>query len=491
MNQWQEMASSFLHSELVKKELSNDQLAYFVTQIGVPEATLSATKQLIDGELTPDFLSSCFHAIQQVNGYVTNYEVSQRDSIIRDRMYGFQYSLFSHDEQLFRHKSNTFYKNITAVDSSAFDGNKIVTLFTGAGGFDIGLEEAGFETAICVEIDPDSRETLHHNRPQWKIFDDSTNRIAGDIRSIRPEELLEFANLRQNEAALIIGGAPCQPFSNIGKRKGKHDPKNGDLFLEFVKMVKGIQPRAFIFENVAGITQRRHANVIRYMTEKFAGLGYGIACTILNAADYGVGQRRKRFFLLGIKGIKNPAFPLPTHYKGLKEWIKFTQKLDNVPNYIPKPWLTLKEVLDRIPSDSIHRDDYAVMRSSATIVERMKLIGPGENFKVLPMDMRPNCWKHGRHQGQDTFGRLRLDQPSVTIRTAAYNPTKGRYIHPTEHRGLNTIEMAAIQSFPYEWEFRCAGKKKVTLVSAGRQIGNAVPPLLAKALGLAIKTQLS
>ena len=120
----------------------------------------------------------------------------------------------------------------------------------------------------------------------------------------------------------------------------------------------------------------------------------------------------------------------------------------------------------------------------------MKLIEQGQNFKVLPFDMRPNCWKNGKHQGADTFGRLVADYPSVTIRTAAYNPAKGRYIHPFENRGLSTIEMAMLQDFPLEWIFRCHGREQVTLVSGGRQIGNAVPPGLAKALGLAIKKQM-
>ncbi|MFA6570637.1 MAG: DNA cytosine methyltransferase, partial [Bacteroidota bacterium] len=219
-------------------------------------------------------------------------------------------------------------------------------------------------------------------------------------------------------------------------------------------------------------------------------LGYGISYTILNSANYGVAQKRLRFFLIGIKNIENPAFPLPTHYSSEKDWLNFVSELDKTPDYIPKPYIKLKEVFEQIPNDIQNRSDYAVMNISDFVVERMKLIKQGENFKVLPMKMRPNCWKNGKHQGQDTFGRLRMDEPSVTIRTAAYNPAKGKYIHPIENRGLNTIEMATIQSFPLDWVIKCNNKDNVTLVSAGRQIGNAVPPLLAKALGEAIKLQL-
>ena len=134
----------------------------------------------------------------------------------------------------------------------------VVSLFSGAGGLDIGLEQAGFSTAVCVENDINCRETLKHNRSEWKVFEGPLwiedgvlrEREPGDIRSIEVDELLKFAGLKKGEVSLVVGGAPCQPFSNIGKKNGKHDKKNGDLFLEFVRMVKGVQPKEFIFENI-------------------------------------------------------------------------------------------------------------------------------------------------------------------------------------------------------------------------------------------------
>lgn len=367
---------------------------------------------------------------------------------------------------------------------------KVVSLFTGAGGLDIGLEAAGFETAVCVEINPDCRETLRYNRPGWKIFEDGTKRIPGDIRAIKTGELLDFGHISRGELSLVVGGAPCQPFSNIGKKRGKNDPINGDLFLEFVRIVKGLLPKAFIFENVSGITHAKHADVINYMRSKFEELGYGVSCTILNAADYGVAQKRERFFLLGLSGIENPAFPLPTHYKNREAWKQFTYNFDKIPETTPQKWRTLGDVLHSIPKNASKRNDYILMNISDVVQNRMKHIKPGQNFKALPMKLRPECWKSGKHQGHDTFGRPKLDEPSVTIRTSAYNPSKGKYIHPTENRGLSSIEMAAIQSFPKDWIFKYASGKNITLVSVGKQIGNAVPPLLAKAIGQAIMAQL-
>lgn len=400
------------------------------------------------------------------------------------------------------------YKNTKSktnfIDISDFSLGKnemhfpVVSLFSGAGGLDIGLEESGFQTAVCVEYDEDCRETLRYNRAQWKIFEDGVKvekgmikpRIPGDIRDIEVDELLKLAGLKKGEASLVVGGAPCQPFSNIGKKLGKNDEKNGDLFLEFVRIVKGVSPEAFIFENVVGITQQKHADVINYMVDKFKGLGYGISHTILNSANYGVPQRRERFFMIGIKGVENPSFPFPTHFRDEKHYETFVKEFDAFPAHNFKKWVSVEEAFKKMPKNQECRIDYALMNISDVVIKRMTYIKQGENFKVLPMNLRPDCWKSGKHQGNDTFGRIIADLPSCTIRTAAYNPAKGQYIHPFENRGLSTVEMAALQSFPLNWYFRCKGNDKVTLVSGGRQIGNAVPPLLAQALGVAIKKQI-
>lgn len=257
--------------------------------------------------------------------------------------------------------NNIKYINITDFNVAQKNKPTVVSLFSGAGGLDIGLEDAGYDTKVCVEIDEHCRETLKFNRPGWKVFEKSDGRLAGDIRHIKPEELLNLAGLKKGEVDLVVGGVPCQPFSNIGKKLGKDDPSNGDLFLEFVKMIRGIHPKAFIFENVVGITQKKHAQVIEYMKEQLAGLGYGLSFSVLNSADYGVPQKRERFFMIGIKGVENPAFPLPTHSKGQKEWNTFVKKLDEIPSQQPKKWLSVSSALSKISPKDYTRSDYAVM----------------------------------------------------------------------------------------------------------------------------------
>lgn len=493
---WNDQAKALLKDELSRRDISNEQLVRFLSAIGIKETKSGIDSKISRGTFSASFFIQVLSAIgcKSVNIPLPETELTNIKKAERKlRESKMRHTIFT-DE-----KTNTRYIDIEPLSQvSTKRKPTVISLFSGAGGLDIGLEQAGYETLVCVDNDQDCRETLKHNRPDWKVFESikyeedgkTHERLPGDVRYVQPEELLKLAGKKKGNVSLVVGGAPCQPFSNIGKKMGKDDEKNGDLFLEFVRIVKGVDPQAFIFENVAGITQKKHNEVIDYMVRQFTGMNYGISHTILNAANHGVGQRRERFFLIGIKNIDNPAFPLPSHYKDEKSWESFIKYFDVRPDTKPQPWITVQNVFDALPNDYKERSDYAVMGVSDIVGKRMRLIEQGQNFKVLPLELRPNCWKNGKHQGSDTFGRLVADLPSVTIRTAAYNSAKGRYIHPHEHRGLNTIEMAALQSFPYEWEFKSKGRDKVTLVSGGRQIGNAVPPTLAKALGQAIYIQL-
>ncbi|KKW38319.1 hypothetical protein A2454_03630 [Candidatus Peribacteria bacterium RIFOXYC2_FULL_55_14] len=335
----------------------------------------------------------------------------------------------------------------------------VVSLFSGAGGLDLGLEMAGYSTRACVEIDPVFRETMRRNRPDWNPLDD----FDGDVTCITSDLLLERADLTKGQVDLLVGGPPCQSFSNMGNRKGVKDAR-GRLFRDYLRLVYEIRPLGIIFENVEGIKQH---GVLDELQKELEAMGYKVKCETVIAADYGVPQKRKRVIVLGCLGVE-PRFPKPTH-----------SRFGDVPE--TKRWVTVGETFQKITVQDLLRPDCLGMNHSLEMVNRMKMVPPGGNFHDLPKKHLPDCWKSGKHQGQDTFGRLKLNEPSVTIRTSGYNPTKGRYIHPTENRGLNTLEMAALQSFPKDFMF--VGNLK----SVGVQIGNAVPPLLAKAIGEAMK----
>ncbi|MBS1713163.1 MAG: DNA cytosine methyltransferase [Armatimonadetes bacterium] len=342
-----------------------------------------------------------------------------------------------------------------------------VSLFSGAGGLDLGLERAGFQTLACVEKDADCAATLKANRPEWRLVGGRSSSGCGDVRDLDGSDVLKTVGLRRGDLDLVAGGPPCQSYSNLGLGLGESDPHNGDLAGHYLRLVEEIFPRSVLFENVEGFNQPKHGEARDRLIRGLESLGFSLAAGVLNAADFGDPQNRRRFVLIGAR-CGEARLPTPTHAGRHR---------------------TVAEALEDVRRWSPDRPDNVVMGIGATVKERMRHIGPGENFKVLPDRLRPPCWRSGKHQGADTFGRLRLDRPSVTVRTSSYNPTKGRYIHPTENRGLSTLEMAVLQSFPEEWRFVCAGRQ--SLVGIGRMIGNAVPVRLATALGRAVIVSLS
>jgi len=366
----------------------------------------------------------------------------------------------------------------------------VVSLFTGCGGMELGLEAAGFRTAVCVEIDEHCNRTLEANRPSWRRTE------PGDVTKLSTGEILDAAGLEPGRVGLVTAGVPCQPFSTMGKEEGI-SCDDGNLFAHFIRIVREARPAGFVFENVAGIL--KHEGVIQTIAGMADALGYRMSARVLNAADHGVPQNRNRLIVLGLRGRSReapaPAFPWPTHVEdpaGFSAW--YACRGLAVPELAP--WATVRGCFAAIDYEEVkrmeERGECHTMAVSPLMAERMRHIRPGtrDNFKALPEELRPPCWRTGpdgrlNYQANDTFGRLDPGRPSVTIRTCGYHPMKGRYIHPTEDRGLSTAELAALQGFPPGWRF--VGN----LTSVGRQIGNAVPPPLAEALGRAMAAQLS
>ncbi len=389
--------------------------------------------------------------------------------------------------ELFDTHCQRLYVDVSDVTVKA-KGQKVLSLFSGTGGLDIGLEGAGFETIGCVEVDPDCRRTLGFNRPEWRLLDGDNLTCPGDIRFLRGEDVLEQLQLEKGELDLMAGGPPCQSFSNLGLKRGSEDPKNGDLSLHYLRLCEEVLPKAILFENVEGILHQKHDQFRSRLLGTLEQLGYNLQTAVVTASDYGDPQNRRRFILIGHRSSQKPSLPAPMYFATQAEH----RKLLSEHPYLDLPFKKHRTVLDafeELAKWRLDRPDNLSMGVSEVVRKRMELVGPGQNFKVVPDDLLPDCWKSGKHQGADTFGRLRYDRPSVTIRTSAYNPAKGRYIHPALNRGLSTLEMAVLQSFPESWQFRC--QSRPTLVGIGKMIGNAVPIRLAEALGLALWKVLS
>jgi len=191
--------------------------------------------------------------------------------------------------------------------------NQVISLFSGAGGMDIGFEAAGFKTAVAVEYDKSCCETLHTNKPDLPI-------IQGDLAQISTEDILKAAKLKPTEPALVIGGPPCQSFSLAGKRMGMNDPR-GMLVLQFIRVVRESLPVAFVMENVKGMVNweggKAIAAIMNEISEPIIYKGetyeYKVSKSVLNAADYGASQFRERVFIVGNRVNKTFEFPKPTH----------------------------------------------------------------------------------------------------------------------------------------------------------------------------------
>lgn len=328
----------------------------------------------------------------------------------------------------------------------------LIDLFSGAGGFTLGFVQAGFVPVFAVELNKDAAETYEANF--------GPHCVADDINTIG-----KFPS-----ADLIIGGPPCQGFSNLGSHIA-NDPRN-QLWRHFIRAVEQVHPCVFIVENVPPLLNSEEGQEL--MREARA-LGYEVEGRILNSADYGAPQVRKRTIIIGSR-VSPVIFPEPTHVDPRKRNLT-TEHLND--------WVTVRQAIGDLP---LVPNDYSLhigRNPTPMSLERYKHIPPGGNRWDLPINLMPDCWKKKTKGGTDLFGRLRWDDPSVTIRTEFFKPEKGRYLHPEAHRPITHREAARIQCFPDDFEFK--GSK----IEIAKQIGNAVPVKLAYAIAKAVHKMLA
>lgn len=343
-----------------------------------------------------------------------------------------------------------------------------ISLFTGAGGLDYGFEAAGFRTAVALEFDERCVKTLRQNR-SWPV-------IARDIASVPVAELLETAGLRPGDADVLIGGPPCQPFSKSGFWANGHarrldDPRAATLN-GYLRVVAEAQPRAFLLENVEGLGFRGKDEALKLIMEELArinsarGTAYFATVGVLNAADFGVPQLRRRLFVIGARDGKQFRFPSPTHISPSN-----TGFADNLPRY-RTAWDALHDLHEPADRSLDAKGKWAALLPS---------IPEGENY----------LWHTERGGGEPLFGwrrrywsfllKLAKNEPAWTLQ-AQPGPATGPF-HWSSRR-LSMREMARLQTFPDD------------VIVGGAygdiqlQLGNAVPSLLAEVLARAIRRQL-
>lgn len=346
--------------------------------------------------------------------------------------------------------------------------NTMISLFSGAGGLDLGLAEAGFRNLLCVEIDGAARQTLSVNHPEWKLA------YPGDIHAITPAELLTQAGVKPRELTLLAGGPPCQPFSKsgywvTGDTDRLTDPRAKTL-KAYLDIVREAQPEVILLENVKGIAFSEKDEGLQLLISELNKINrvkktnYQPCVIALNAVDYGVPQSRERVFIIASRDGKQFNLPEPTHFDPEKSQGKGL------------PHLTAWDAIGDLDVD-IWSDD---VKPSGKWADLLPTIPEGQNY----------LWHTNKMGGMPLFGwrtrfwsfllKLAKDKPSWTIQ-AQPGPATGPF--HWKGRLLSVRELARLQTFPDDYQF--AGDRRAAHI----QIGNAVPPAIGEFFGLEIRRQ--
>lgn len=349
----------------------------------------------------------------------------------------------------------------------------VLSFFTGAMGLDLGLERAGMETVLACDSERWMRATIAANRPDIPLIEDIWDYGAEEIRALIPH----------GEIDVIAGGPPCQSFSTMGARRGLGDAK-GNVFVHFINLIKDLQPRYAVVENVRGLlsmplsaeqcaeylrlTERDFSGrggVIRLVTHLLRAAGYGVSFNLYNSANFGVPQVRERVVIIASRDGGAVPHLAPTH--------------SDDSSFNLAPWLTLRDAFSELPEDLQH--DYISFPEKR--IKYYQMLTHGQNWRNLPPEVQEAAMGNMFHQktgGRSGFyRRLSWDKPSPTLVTHPAMPATDLG-HPVEDRPLSVQEYMAIQQFPQDWII------EGPLLHRYRQLGNAVPVGLGEAIGKSI-----
>mgnify|MGYP006077778423 FL=1 len=358
------------------------------------------------------------------------------------------------------------------VKNSNIKDLKLLSFFSGAMGLDIGLHKVGFKTLLACEIDKSSRETIVANNP--------TIGLIGDIRNYSTEDIFEYAGLETSEEVdLIVGGPPCQAFSSAGKRMGLADDR-GNVFLKFIEVIENIKPKFAVIENVRGLLSATYSIDLKeeeeiflppelkelkgatmyYVYNRLRDAGYEISFNLYNSANYGTPQSRERVIIVCSRVNDYVPYLKPTHSKGGEFGLK--------------KWKVLKTALK-----GLNVDNNEFIKFPEKRLKYYRLLKAGENWRNLTEELQKEALGKSYYLGGGKTGffrRLSWDKPSPTLVTHPAMPATDLG-HPEEDRPLSVLEYKRIQEFPDKW------KIKGSLINRYKQIGNAVPVSVGKAIG--------
>ncbi|SFC30687.1 DNA cytosine methyltransferase [Collimonas sp. OK412] len=337
---------------------------------------------------------------------------------------------------------NTYLETLNGQSlPKKYSGLNFVSVFCGGGGLDLGFSLAGIKPVFSSDVIPSFCATVAKNLPKHVVEPHDINLLSGNYVLDKVRAPVD----------IVIGGPPCQAFSILGDRKSRDDPR-GQLAFEYVRFIKEIGPKAFLFENVPGLLTVNKGKDWEQLLEFFAAeTGYKIRWTKLNSVRYGVPQIRQRVIVVGFRDEVNFRWPAPRYAESQDQ-----SELGMIP---PLPaWMALEDV-ENLPN-------HVLREHGERVIERYSTILPG-----------------GRDR-KDHTDRVHPDRPSGTVLVGSGAGGGRPFIHPFEHRHITVREAARLQSFPDWWEFSGGP------TSAYRQVGNAVPPLMAKAIASEIRLAL-
>lgn len=338
-----------------------------------------------------------------------------------------------------------------------------IDVFAGAGGLSCGMEMAGMNCILGVDHDKYAMETFAKNHKNAEVY-------CGDIRKLTKRALDEL--IKEQPVHAVVGGPPCQGFSTVGK--GNPEDERNSLFLEFVRLVRLTRPYFVVMENVTGLVAKKNEETLKAIFQRFHRLGYNMDVKVMSAHNYGVAEKRRRTIIIGTRINDAPVYPKITH--GDSEELA------------PKPTVTLGQIIEDLQTKNgeVHNHDLdAVKLKNKMDLKRLSRVPEGRSIRYerdemafLPKSLRLGLdWRElpENRLRQAKYQRLDRELPAPTIMTHRHS-----YYHPTENRYLTAREAAKIQSFPNDFLF-CG-----PVSAQWRQIGNAVPPLLGKAIGSAL-----
>ncbi len=356
------------------------------------------------------------------------------------------------------------------MNTSSKESLKAVSIFTGAGGLDIGFERAGFDIISTLEIHPKYCETILLNQSkkipidgttEGRTFYQGTKVVNADIATVCGDDLIS----RNDTIDCLIGGPPCQAFSSAGKQQSIFD-KRGTLVYEYFRILSELKPKTFLFENVRGIVTAKGKNaepgeIIVELLSLFSNAGYNCRVALLNAAEYGAYQRRVRCFIIGSNIAAAPLFPNPEYAE--------IEEISLIPEMNRRKWRTLGEFLDKYAD----QDESAWIRPTEELAKQLSSLPSGKGLKSIG---RVEATRPSGHWGyrQGTF-IADLSKPARTVTGSSSQD----WIRMSDGslRRLTLKEIAGLQGFPREWEF-CGSK-----ADRYQQVGNAVPTVFGEVLG--------